>query len=114
MPMLTCESKILLMQRLQDYARLDYRYYFQGEVGLDKLNSLSRKFAQQYDTELSKFQRARRKRCQVERHIPREDERPAGHIEREQPAPRRRPPLALPCLALASAPALAVLSGRHR
>ena len=60
--MLTCESKILLMQRLQDYARLDYRYYFQGEVGLDKLNSLSRKFAQQYDTELSKFQRARRKR----------------------------------------------------
>lgn len=60
--MLTCESKILLMQRLQDYARLDYRYYFQGEVGLDKLNSLSRKFAQQYETELSKFQRARRKR----------------------------------------------------
>lgn len=60
--MLTCESKILLMQRLQDYARLDYRYYFQGEVGLEKLNSLSRKFAQQYDTELSKFQRARRKR----------------------------------------------------
>ncbi len=62
LPMLTCESKILLMQRLQDYARLDYRYYFQGEVGLDKLNSLSRKFAQQYDTELSKFQRSRRKR----------------------------------------------------
>lgn len=60
--MLTCESKILLMQRLQDYARLDYRFYFQGEVGLEKLNSLSRKFAQQYDTELSKFQRARRKR----------------------------------------------------
>ena len=50
------------MQRLQDYARLDYRFYFQGEVGLEKLNSLSRKFAQQYDTELSKFQRARRKR----------------------------------------------------
>lgn len=59
--MLTCESKILLMQRLQDYARLGYSYYFQGEVGLDKLNSLTRKFAQQYETELSKFQRARRK-----------------------------------------------------
>lgn len=59
--MLTCESKILLMQRLQDYGRLGYQYYFQGEVGIDKLNSLTRKFAQQYETELSKFQRARRK-----------------------------------------------------
>ncbi len=59
--MIECESKILAMQRLQDAARFDYHLYFQGEIGFEKLAALSKKFAREYDTELTKSQRSRRK-----------------------------------------------------
>ena len=61
LPMIECESKILAMQRLQDAARFDYHLYFQGEFGLEKLPAIAKKFAREYDTELTKSQRSRRK-----------------------------------------------------
>ena len=60
-PMIAYESKILAMQRLQDAARFDYCLYFQGEFGLEKLPAIAKKFAREYDTELTKSQRSRRK-----------------------------------------------------
>ena len=59
--MIECESKILVMQRLQDAARFAYHLYFQGEFGLEKLPAIAKKFAREYDTELTKSQRSRRK-----------------------------------------------------
>jgi len=57
------ESKLTLMQRLQQAAGNDYFYYTAGYIPREKFDAMAKKFALQYETEISRQSKARRKRA---------------------------------------------------
>lgn len=57
------ESKLTLMQRLQQAAGNDYFYYTAGYVPREKFDTMARKFGLQYESEISRQSKARRKRA---------------------------------------------------
>lgn len=57
------ESKLTLMQRLQQAAGNGYFHYTTGHIEREKFDTMARKFALQYESEISRQSKARRKRA---------------------------------------------------
>lgn len=57
------ESKLTFMQRLQQAAGNGYYHYITGHIEREKFDTMARKFAQLYESEISRQSKARRKRA---------------------------------------------------